>query len=67
MIANTTDFTTFTDAEVWLDYGSSTIDTTAIFDEASGSVWSHRFFSISHLSTRNYLPSSQLLAPLYQV
>ena len=36
MIANTTDFTTFTDAEVWLDYGSSTIDTTAIFDEASG-------------------------------
>ncbi|KAL1747136.1 glycosyl hydrolase [Schizophyllum fasciatum] len=41
MISNTTHFKTFTEAEVWLDYGSSTIDTTTIFDEASG-YW-HRF------------------------
>ncbi|KAI5892026.1 Arabinanase/levansucrase/invertase [Schizophyllum commune H4-8] len=52
MIANTTDFNTFTEPQVWLDYGSSTIDTTAIFDDASG-YW-HRFTKFSAYGPSNF-------------
>ncbi|TRM64803.1 glycosyl hydrolase [Schizophyllum amplum] len=52
MIANTTDFATFTEAEVWLDYGSDTIDTTTIYDEVSG-YW-HRFTKFSAYGSDNF-------------
>ncbi|KAF8713140.1 glycosyl hydrolase 43 family, partial [Rhizoctonia solani] len=41
MYANTTDFKTFTPAQVYIDTGSAVIDTSAIYDQAT-STW-HRF------------------------
>ncbi|KAK0207048.1 glycosyl hydrolase [Desarmillaria ectypa] len=41
LYANTTDFITFTEAEVWIDRGASNIDTTVCKDPISG--YYHRF------------------------